>query len=381
MYNSLVAGDRFESLSKPQMLRSALLDSLQDGRFKVGDRLPSEPELITQYGVSRATVREAIISLEQEGWVRRLQGKGTFVSERPKVHRTIAVIAPYLYANESPDFRAGTDVVPILMQSIEHQARKHGVSIMLYLDNLEVETERENLLKILERGMDGVLMIYIGGEHNLDCLEKIQVAGIPLVLFDRYIDELSIDSVVSDNHLGSHRATMRFLDAGFPTVTYITAPIDSTVLRDRCQGYVDAMRERGLEPDVKILMQDLWEGSDRLNYDRTRELVAQLSFPTAIFSADATRLAVISQIVDEMGVPRNQYAIGCFDEPYLTTPDDLMLVKVLQPLREIGRRAVDIVLGRIEKRHTAVPDETARILLPPEVLTVGHATTTGQIIG
>ena len=142
MYNSLVAGDRFESLSKPQMLRSALLDSLQDGRFKVGDRLPSEPELITQYGVSRATVREAIISLEQEGWVRRLQGKGTFVSERPKVHRTIAVIAPYLYANESPDFRAGTDVVPILMQSIEHQARKHGVSIMLYLDNLEVETER-----------------------------------------------------------------------------------------------------------------------------------------------------------------------------------------------------------------------------------------------
>jgi len=90
---------------------------------------------------------------------------------------------------------------------------------------------------------------------------------------------------------------------------------------------------------------------------------------------------VISQIVEEIGVSRNQYALGCFDEPYLNTPDDLMLVKVLQPLREIGRRAVEIVLGRIDNRTSAGSEATTRILLPPEVLTVGHATTTGQTIG
>jgi GntR family transcriptional regulator of arabinose operon len=361
-------------LSKPQLLRNALLDSLQDGSLKVGDRLPSEPELIAKYGVSRATVREAIISLEQEGWLRRLQGKGTFVSERPKVHRTVAVIAPYLYANESPEFRAGTDVIPILMQSIEHQARKKGVSISLYLDNLEVDTERENLLNVVERGVDAVLMIYIGGRANLDCLEKIRAAGIPLVLFDRYIEELPVDSVATDNRLGAYKATLRFLDEGVPSVAYITGPIDSTVLRDRRQGYLDAMAERRLAPHVLELHQDLGEGVDRSNYDRTREVVSRLQFPTAIFSADATRLALISQIVEEFGIPKRDYALGCFDEPYLNPPDDLMLLKVLQPLGEIGRKAVDLTLERIEGKPLGPDDALAHLLLLPEILVSGFPT-------
>lgn len=371
MYDIGVSNDRIGSMSKPQLLKNALLDSLQGGSFKVGDRFPSEPELISRYGVSRATVREAIIALEQEGWLRRLQGKGTFVSERPKVHRTFAVIAPYLYANESPEFRAGTDVIPLLMQAIEHQARKRGVSISLLLDNLEIETERENLINVLERGMDAVLIVYIGGEQNLDCLEKIREAGIPLTLFDRYIEELPIDSVGTDNHLGAYKATLRFLDEGVPSVAYISGPIDSTVLRDRLQGYLEAMAERGITPNVFELRQDTGEGVDRSNYDRTRDVVTQLEFPTAIFSADATRLAAISQILEEMGVPKTDYALGCFDEPYLNPPDDLMLLKVLQPLGEIGRKAVDLTLERIERKSSTPPDVPARLLLLPEIFISG----------
>jgi GntR family transcriptional regulator of arabinose operon len=347
-----------------------LLNSLQDGSFKVGDRFPSEPELISRYGVSRATVREAIISLEQEGWLRRLQGKGTFVSERPKVHRTVAVIAPYLYATDSPEFRAGTDVIPLLMQSIEHQARKKGVSISLYLDNLEVETERENLLTVVERGVDAVLMFYIGGKTNIDCLKTLKAAGVPLVLFDRYVEDLPIDAVSTDNYQGAYRATLRFLEAGFPSVDYITGPIDSTALRDRRLGYVTAMKERALEPRVLELKQDVGDGADRPNYDRTRDLVHRLKFPTAIFSADATRLAVISQIVEELGVSRSDYALGCFDEPYLSLPEDLLFVRVLQPLREIGRQAVDLTLMRIEGNA----DAPVRLLLPPEILITGAPT-------
>lgn len=382
MYSENMSNKRIESQSKPQMLRSALLSSLKEGRFKVGDRLPSEPELITNYGVSRATVREALIALEQEGWVRRLQGKGTFVNERPKVHRTIAVLAPYLYANESPEFRAGTDVIPILMQTIEHHARKQGVNIMLYLDNLEIETERENMLNVIERKVDAVLVIYIGGKHNLDCLRKIQEAEIPVVLFDRYIEELPIDSVASDNYMGAYKGVQKFLDAGFPSVSFITGPIDSTVLRDRCQGYMDAMTERGFPLNVMELFQEVGEGTDRVNYDLTRDLVSRLRFPTAIFSSDATRLALISQLVQERGVPYSDYALGCFDEPYLNLPDDLLFVKVLQPLREIGRQAVDLTLSRIESKLANEQTEgPARILLSPEILSLGPPTRTGNTLG
>lgn len=51
--------------------------------YQPGDRLPSEPELATAYGVSRPTIREVLRSLEGDGLVRRVHGVGTFVTQVP----------------------------------------------------------------------------------------------------------------------------------------------------------------------------------------------------------------------------------------------------------------------------------------------------------
>ncbi|MEZ4830581.1 MAG: GntR family transcriptional regulator [Caldilineaceae bacterium] len=58
----------------------ALLDT---GGYRPGDKLPPEPELAAQIGVSRATLREALRSFEQQGIISRRQGVGTFVNPRP----------------------------------------------------------------------------------------------------------------------------------------------------------------------------------------------------------------------------------------------------------------------------------------------------------
>ncbi len=50
-----------------------------------GSRLPTEPEMARQLGVSRATLREAMRSFEWQGLIRRRQGKGTFVISHPRV--------------------------------------------------------------------------------------------------------------------------------------------------------------------------------------------------------------------------------------------------------------------------------------------------------
>jgi len=56
---------------------------LGTGGYRPGDKLPPEPELAQQLGVSRATLREALRSFEQQGIISRRQGVGTFVNARP----------------------------------------------------------------------------------------------------------------------------------------------------------------------------------------------------------------------------------------------------------------------------------------------------------
>lgn len=53
---------------------------LREGRWKPGEQLPSEAQLAAQLGISRATLREALRLLEEEGRILRRQGAGTFVA-------------------------------------------------------------------------------------------------------------------------------------------------------------------------------------------------------------------------------------------------------------------------------------------------------------
>jgi GntR family transcriptional regulator len=65
-------------------LKSALLRDIEGGRWRPGDKLPTEDALITRFHVSRITVRQALRDLAQMGHIRREQGRGTFV-ERPPI--------------------------------------------------------------------------------------------------------------------------------------------------------------------------------------------------------------------------------------------------------------------------------------------------------
>ncbi|HEU5373718.1 MAG TPA: GntR family transcriptional regulator [Gaiellaceae bacterium] len=60
-------------------LAELLEQEIASGRWEAGARLPSEPELCEQYGLSRTTVRQALGRLEQRNLIERLKGQGTFV--------------------------------------------------------------------------------------------------------------------------------------------------------------------------------------------------------------------------------------------------------------------------------------------------------------
>lgn len=71
-----------QRLTKTDQLREHL-GSLLGGQLRPGDKLPTERELADTFGVSRLTVRRALDRLEGDRLVYRIQGAGTFVSERP----------------------------------------------------------------------------------------------------------------------------------------------------------------------------------------------------------------------------------------------------------------------------------------------------------
>lgn len=77
------------------------------GQLPAGARLPSEPELATEMGVSRATLRDALRILEDDGLVRRMQGSGTFVTPRLRVSNSLDVNFGVTDAIRAAGMRAG----------------------------------------------------------------------------------------------------------------------------------------------------------------------------------------------------------------------------------------------------------------------------------
>jgi GntR family transcriptional regulator len=64
-------------------LKIALLREIEGGRWRPGDRIPTEDALLTRFKVSKITVRQALRDLAQMGYIRREQGRGTFVQGPP----------------------------------------------------------------------------------------------------------------------------------------------------------------------------------------------------------------------------------------------------------------------------------------------------------
>jgi len=62
-------------------LRDAILENLQSGKWRAGDRLPTERELSEQFGISRSTVRKVLQDLKDRGLISQTVGSGTYVTD------------------------------------------------------------------------------------------------------------------------------------------------------------------------------------------------------------------------------------------------------------------------------------------------------------
>lgn len=93
------------------MVRDGLRRAVITGTWPPGDRLPNEDALAEQYDVSRATIREAVRGLVEEGYLSRRQGSGTYVTARPLLRNSLDTNFSYTSYLESTGVRAGRRIL------------------------------------------------------------------------------------------------------------------------------------------------------------------------------------------------------------------------------------------------------------------------------
>jgi GntR family transcriptional regulator len=92
-------------------LRDVLLEEITSSQLPPGTKLPTEGQLSERFGVSRATVRDAVRALIEAGYVVRRRGSGSYVTERRRMPHGLDATLSYLAMIESAGFRAGMHVV------------------------------------------------------------------------------------------------------------------------------------------------------------------------------------------------------------------------------------------------------------------------------
>src|SRR5690606_26929281 len=78
--------------SKFTAISESIIEKIKNGELLPGDRVPSENELIKQYGVSNTTARKSLLEIESKGWAQRIKGKGTFVLNRTPDHHLVRTL-------------------------------------------------------------------------------------------------------------------------------------------------------------------------------------------------------------------------------------------------------------------------------------------------
>src|SRR5262249_25577384 len=85
-------------------LRELLRGKIESGEWQAGHQLPSENDLVSEYELSRATVRQALQLLENDGLVERIHGRGTFVG-RPKVAHDLSMMLSISANGSTPELK------------------------------------------------------------------------------------------------------------------------------------------------------------------------------------------------------------------------------------------------------------------------------------
>ena len=234
-----------------------------------------------------------------------------------------------------------------VLDAIEDAASARGYEILLTLSQEDPVREREHLRTLLSMRVDGLLVSScMTTDAHTDVYRQVERLGIPLVFFDRCHDPMSFATVTCDDARGAHDAVLLALEKGFRRIAHLAGDSGVNIGRDRHQGYLAGLRDRGMPVDASLIVRGGFD--EKAGYDGMRKLldlpespdaVLCVTFPVAVGAIDAMRACAPGRLHDTLfmffGVPGlNRF----LNVPYVCAD---------QGAAEIGREAVNLVVAGI----------------------------------
>ena len=217
-----------------------------------------------------------------------------------------------------------------------------------------------NLQYLTSRSIDGLIISVSTETKDFSYLRELHERGMPIVFFDRIVDEIETHKVTVDSYKGAYEATIHLINNGYRRIAAVANSAYLSITKDRLGGYKAAMAEHGLPVDEDMIRYCHHGG---MILAEVEEAVSQLldvpQKPDAIFATSdkLTTGCLRSLKAKKISVPHTMGLVG-FSNTDLTELLDPPLTIIKQPAFEMGELATTLLLQLIESKRPVKDFET-----------------------
>ncbi len=307
-------------------------------------------QIAEELGLSRTTVS---LVLQQKGDVHRIRKE---TQQRILDYARDAGYRPDYFASALNSRQSGVigaifpDVFESFMGSLirgmESVLYEKGYSLMISTSRFSGERERENIESMVYRRVDGLILVptmpfHGKAPYDTSYLAELSAQRYPIVLVDRYLEDLSFPCVLQHDHQLAFEAVETLIQKGQERVVCVSLNLQATSIKDRLRGYRDAMQNHHLPEKLVLLSAQDPESSDLS--DEVNKLLNSEDYPDA-FLVTTTGLAdklnwILSQLGQHLPIVRFGTA-----SPWVSLPD---IQDIVQPHTEMGSKSAELLLELI----------------------------------
>jgi LacI family transcriptional regulator len=294
------------------------------------------------YDISKET-KEKVSALAKE---LNYQPNPHASSLRKHKSKTIAVIIPEIANN----------YFTLAINGIESIAQEKGYHVTIYLTHEDYAREVAFTKHLYSGRADGALVSVSGTTTDYTHLYELQKAGLPIVFFDRVVEDFDTVKVTTDDYESSYLATKHLVEQGCKKIAHLAISNNLSIGNKRSKGYVQALKDHGFPADESLVI------ACTNNTEEDMELIRQLFLqqkPDGIFAA-VERYAMASYEVChamKWRIPEDVKIISFSNLPIaaLLNPS---LSTITQPAFDIGKEAASMLLKALDKKNFLLKDET-----------------------